>query len=51
VTSSILHERCTFIESDFFRAYFRKNVILRNFQDVALIPIEKDDGTHKPRGG
>jgi len=24
---------------------------LSKFQDVALIPIEKDDGTHKPRGG
>jgi len=25
-------------------------VILSNFQDVALIPIEKDDKTYKPRG-
>ena len=30
---------------------FRKTVILSNLQDVALIPIEKDDGTHKLRGG
>ena len=28
-----------------------KTVNLRNFQDVALISIEKDYGTHKPRGG
>jgi len=34
-----------------FRAHFRKNGILSNFQDVALIRIEKDDGTQKPRGG
>jgi len=25
-------------------------MILSNFQDLALIPIEKDDGTHKPKG-
>ena len=44
-------EGCTFLKSDLFRAHFRKTVILSNFQDVALIPIEKDDETHKPRRG
>jgi len=34
-----------------FEPIFRKIVILSNLQDVALIPIEKDDETHKPRRG
>jgi len=43
-------ERGTLFESDLFRTHFRKTVILRKSQDVALIPIEKDDETHKSRG-
>jgi len=43
-------ERGTLFEIYLFRAHFRKIMILSNFQDVALIPIEKDDETHKPRG-
>ena len=43
--------RCTLFESDLFSVHFRKKLILRNFQDIALITIEKDDGAHKPRKG
>jgi len=34
-----------------FEPIFKKAMILSNLQDVALIQIEKDVGTHKPRGG
>ena len=36
-------------KKDWIKAH-RKIVILSKFQDVALIPIEKDDKTRKPRG-
>jgi len=44
-------ERSTIFESDLFRAHFLKTMILSNFQDVAMVPIEKDDGTLQTKRG